>query len=164
MTFYEMVKDKPAFKRYCARQSTRPIAKPKRFRVPIPKPKGPLSVLGEYKTGRMIRCSNITHAYDPDKPDGKGEQTVHQWVIEETAVLKKINGEFISILQNPGDLPVEVVSQAPYENWEFGVDPATAVEPLADDDEESETDLATLKLLAALEQQNALLRQLAERV
>lgn len=50
MTFYEMLKDKPSFKRYCARQSTRPIPKPKRFRVPIPKPLGPLSVLGEYAT------------------------------------------------------------------------------------------------------------------
>jgi len=173
MSFYEMVKGNPNFKRYCARQSTRPIAKPKRFKVPIPKPKGMLSVLGEYTTGRMIRCTSVRPKtiWNTDGTSEKIENK-HTWIIEETATLKKINGEFISIVKNPGNLPVETVSQKPCENWQFGIDPP--VEPDEPDDpaeditdepqSPQDDDSATMQLIVALEQQNALLRQLAARI
>jgi hypothetical protein len=173
MSFYEMVKDNPQFKRYCARQSTRKPAKPKRFKVPIPKPKGMLSVLGEYTTGRMIRCASIR----PEtiwNVDGTSEkiENRHTWIIEETATLKKIDGEFISIVKNPGNLPVEMVTQKPSNEmpWIFGVEisdkPDYTQSEMAEDAPESpqDDDSATLALIVALEQQNALLRQLAARV
>lgn len=87
-TIYDMVKDQPGFKRFCARQSTKPVAKPKRFKVPIPRPKGINSVLkeNEYTTGRYLL---LTY---------KNETGEYTAIAEETAYLFKLNGEFSSVL------------------------------------------------------------------
>jgi len=137
-----------------------------------------LSVLGEYTTGRMIRVAHIGHEYDPAQPDSKGAAKEPTYsTIDERAILQKINGEFISKLHHESDLPIETVSQKPCDNWEFGKDAPDKFEPLEDADADKpqeptdnepqqpvQDDSATLRLLAALEQQNALLRQLAARV
>jgi hypothetical protein len=136
MSFYEMLKDKPAFKAYCRRRSTQKrktrdewwsdLQKKRaaEFRS-FCKPRGMLSILkeNEYWTGALTDNS---------------EPTVAQ--------LKKQGGEFISVIINPPTV------KEPAEASEF------TPERLDGDDS------ATLKLLAAMEQQNALLRQLAARV
>lgn len=101
-TIYEMVKDEPGFKRFCARKSTAKTAKPKRFRVPIPKPKGINSVLreNEYTTGRLVR---LTY---------KKETGDYKTVAEEKAYLFKHAGEFSSVLVTyPEADNVETISQ-----------------------------------------------------
>jgi len=56
---YEAMKDDPKFKRFCARTVNSLIAKPKRFRVPIPGRKSIWSVMGPYTTGRMMKEGEI---------------------------------------------------------------------------------------------------------
>lgn len=88
MTIFDMVKDEPAFKRFCARQSTRPLPKFKPFKIPIPRPKGANSILkeNEYTTGRLLR---LTYT------DQTGQV---EMLAEERAYLFKHDGEFNSVL------------------------------------------------------------------
>jgi hypothetical protein len=85
MTIYDMVKTDPKFKRFCARKCTQKI-KPKRFRVPIPRSIGQLSVLGEYPTGRVLRVTQ------------KNENGEYSYTRDEVATLTKRAEEFISVL------------------------------------------------------------------
>lgn len=91
---YDAVKDLPAFKRFCARKSTKAIAKPKRFKVPIPKRSGINSVLKDnrYTTGRYLRVQ-----------PAEGES----YCAAEEAYLFKIENRFESVVVNFGDATVE---------------------------------------------------------
>ena len=56
-TWADMAKDKPWFKAACRRTVNGLVAKPKRFRVPIPARRGLNSILGEYTTGRNVKVT-----------------------------------------------------------------------------------------------------------
>lgn len=136
---YEMVKDDPKFKRFCARQSTRPVDKPKRFKVPIPKPKGKWSILGSYTTGRLVRDrGDCEHA---DCPDCMGV------VVEEVLYMKSVKGEIVS---EPKLENVVEVHQS--FDWEFG--------RIGDCIEAQET--AIEKAIRLLEEQNNLLKKMTQ--
>lgn len=114
MTILDMVKDQPSFKRFCARKINGKRNKPKRFRVPIPKPKGALSVLGEYTSGRRIKH--------------------YGYACDERLMLKKISGEFVSsYLTDP-----DAESMTQYAGYTFGdeLEPETNYEETNDEQTE----------------------------
>jgi hypothetical protein len=106
MTIYDMVKSDPKFKRYCARKTTQKI-KPKRFRVPIPRAIGALSVLGEYPTGRVLRVTQ------------KNENGEYSYTRDEVARLTKRAGEFVSVLP-------EIIGEIEALHSDFGDSPFDA--------------------------------------
>ena len=78
-TVAEMFQGRPGFKAQSHRTINGTVAKPKRFRVPIPARRGLNSILGEYTTGRNVKVTKYNWStgfnYDPDGVDKPRRRT-----------------------------------------------------------------------------------------
>jgi len=136
-SLYEILKDKPSFKAYCRRRSTQ-------------RRKTREEMIADWRKKRaadfkaFCRPRGILSILKDNEYWTGGSWGDTPLI----AVLKKQGNEFISVYEAP-----------PIEPDEPDDDPA---EDITDEPESSQdNDSATLALIAALEQQNALLRQLA---
>jgi len=140
-SLYEMLKDKPSFKAYCRRRSTQ-------------RRKTREETIADWRKKRAADFKAFCRPRGmlsilKDNEYWTGGSWGDTPLI---AVLKKQGDEFISVYEAP----------PPIEPDEPDDDPAE----MAVDDSQSpqDDDAATMALIVALEQQNALLRQLAARV
>lgn len=159
-TYERMLRTNPRFKSYCRRKTTTRmptvearIAAARKARAAeiktFCKPRGPFSILkeNEYWTGRLIKV-------------GEGYPAV-----PETAKIRKLGQEWESELTDDGPDIIVVPQNVP----DFGqdpIEPEDEIEPDQEppDDEDSEEPTiapALAKLLMAIQDQQALLRQLA---
>jgi len=136
MSLYEMLKDKPAFKAYCRRRSTQKRKTRDQWWSDLQKKRA--ADFKSFCKPRGLLSILKENEYWTGGSTKQTEPTVAQ--------LKKQGNEFISVIINPPTVK----------------EPAEIEEFYLDDLDREET--MNLRLLAAMETQNALLKQLAARV
>ena len=102
-TVAEMFQGRPGFKAQSHRTINGLVAKPKRFRVPIPARRGLNSILGEYTTGRTVKVTKYNWStgfnYDPDGADKPAPAHLEIYEFEKVEIgkVRKVGGEYVTV-------------------------------------------------------------------